>query len=257
MVEDKELWLEYKRTGNLEIREKIILKYIPLVKYVVGKMISNLPSNVEYEDLVEYGIIGLLDAVNKYDVTKNINFKTYAITRVRGSIYDELRVQDWVPRSVRKMSKDIEKAYVKIESETGRAATEEEVAEYLNVTVKDLNDTFSKINLGNISSLDDIIYDGGDSKTELSNTIEDKKIMGPHENLEKVELKKALIERLMELTEKERMVITLYYYEELTLKEIGNILEISESRVSQIHSKSVMKLRSKLINKYKRYKANL
>lgn len=253
MVEDKDLWLEYKRTGNLETREILVLKYIPLVKYVVGKIIANLPNNVEYEDLVEYGIIGLLDAINKYDITKNINFKTYAVTRVRGAIYDELRVQDWVPRSVRKMAKDIERAYIDIERKTGKAATEEEVCEALNISKKDLNEVFSKVNLGNISSLDDIIYEGGESKTELSDTLEDVKVDNPQDNLEKEELKKALVERLMELSEKERMVITLYYYEDLTLKEIGNILDISESRVSQIHSKSVMKLRAKLVNKFKNY----
>lgn len=253
MIEDKDLWLEYKKTGSLEIRETLVLKYIPLVKYVVGKIIVNLPNNVEYEDLVEYGIIGLLDAINKFDVTKNINFKTYAVTRVRGSIYDELRVQDWVPRSVRKTAKDIERAYIEIERKTGRSATEEEVCELLNITIKELNDTFSKVSMGNISSLDDIVYDGGESKTELVDTLEDVKAENPQENLEKDELKKALVEKLMELSEKERMVITLYYHEDLTLREIGTILDISESRVSQIHSKTVMKLRAKLVNKFKNY----
>lgn len=253
MIEDKDLWLEYKKTGSLDIRETLVLKYIPLVKYVVGKIIVNLPNNVEYEDLVEYGIIGLLDAINKFDVTKNINFKTYAVTRVRGSIYDELRVQDWVPRSVRKTAKDIERAYIEIERKTGRSATEEEVCELLNITIKELNDTFSKVSMGNISSLDDIVYDGGESKTELVDTLEDVKAENPQENLEKDELKKALVEKLMELSEKERMVITLYYHEDLTLREIGTILDISESRVSQIHSKTVMKLRAKLVNKFKNY----
>ncbi|NLK62810.1 MAG: FliA/WhiG family RNA polymerase sigma factor [Fusobacteria bacterium] len=253
MIEDKDLWLEYKKNGSLEIRETLVLKYIPLVKYVVGKIIVNLPNNVEYEDLVEYGIIGLLDAINKFDVTKNINFKTYAVTRVRGSIYDELRVQDWVPRSVRKTAKDIERAYIEIERKTGRSATEEEVCELLNITIKELNDTFSKVSMGNISSLDDIVYDGGESKTELVDTLEDVKAENPQENLEKDELKKALVEKLMELSEKERMVITLYYHEDLTLREIGTILDISESRVSQIHSKTVMKLRAKLVNKFKNY----
>lgn len=253
MIEDKDLWLEYKKTGSLDIRETLVLKYIPLVKYVVGKIIVNLPNNVEYEDLVEYGIIGLLDAINKFDVTKNINFKTYAVTRVRGSIYDELRVQDWVPRSVRKTAKDIERAYIEIERKTGRSATEEEVCELLNITTKDLNDTFSKVSMGNISSLDDVVYDGGESKTELVDTLEDVKAENPQENLEKDELKKALVEKLMELSEKERMVITLYYHEDLTLREIGTILDISESRVSQIHSKTVMKLRAKLVNKFKNY----
>lgn len=253
MVEDRELWIQFKKIGNLEIREKIILKYIPLVKYVVGKMISNLPKTVEYDDLVEYGIIGLLDAINKYDITKEINFKTYAITRVKGSIYDELRVQDWVPRSVRKLAKEIEAAYVAIEENKKRAATEQEVADFLEISLSRLNEIMAKISLGNISSLDDIIYENGSSKTTLTSTVEDKNFEDAQTNLEKIEIKKVLIERLKELKEKERIVISLYYYESLTLKEIGKVLEISESRVSQIHSKAVMKLRSKFITNFKDY----
>ena len=117
MLDERQLWIEYKRSGNLKIREQLVVKYIPLVKYVVGKMITNLPKSVEYDDLVEYGIIGLLDAVEKFDLNKEITFKTYAVTRVRGSIYDELRSQDWVPRSVRKMVKDVEKAYPNYDTE--------------------------------------------------------------------------------------------------------------------------------------------
>lgn len=254
MVEDRELWEDYKRTGSLELREKIVIQYIPLVKYVVGKIVGNLPKNIEYDDLVEYGIIGLLDAVDKYDITKNINFKTYAVTRIRGSVFDQLRVQDWVPRSVRKMAKDIEKAYIAIEKETGIAASEEQVAKYLDIKVKQINDTFAKVNMGNVSSLDDIIYQGDDSSTSRVETVENTKVVSAQESLEKQELKAALIERLKELNEKERLVITLYYYEQLTLKEIGQVMEISESRVSQIHSKAVLKMRSKLANKFQQYK---
>ncbi len=253
MVEDRELWLEYKKTGNLEVREKIIIKYIPLVKYVVGKMIGRLPNNIEYEDLVEYGIIGLLDAIDKYDITKDINFKTYAVTRVRGSIYDELRVQDWVPRSVRKIGKDIETAFIDIEKETGRAATDEEVAKRLGMSMDELDDYFSKINMGNVSSLDDIIYEGDNTTTSVKDTVESEYEDDAHTKLEKEELKKALIERLKELSDKERLLITLYYYEDLTLKEIGQIMEISESRVSQIHSKAILKLRSKIAGKFNKY----
>ncbi|BDU50132.1 FliA/WhiG family RNA polymerase sigma factor [Haliovirga abyssi] len=254
MIENKSLWIEYKKSGSLEIRERIILQYIPLVKYVVGKMIGKLPKNIEYEDLVEYGIIGLLDAIEKYDITKEINFKTYSITRIRGSIYDELRVQDWVPRSVRKMAKDIEKAYVFLEVKNGEIPKDSEIADYLGITEKELNIVFSKVNMGNISSLDDVIYNSGESPTFLSETVEDKKSDGAQKNIEKKELKAALIERLKEITEKERLVITLYYYEDLTLREIGEILEVSESRVSQIHSKAIIKLRSKLIAKFGEYK---
>ena len=218
MLDEKQLWMEYKRSGNLKIREQLVVKYIPLVKYVVGKMITNLPRNVEYDDLVEYGIIGLLDAVEKYDLNKEITFKTYAVTRVRGSIYDELRSQDWVPRSVRKMVKDVEKAYVALEVELKRVPTEEEVAKYLDLPLKNLEEIYAKADLGNMSSLDDVVYDGNDSTTTVANVVEDKKVVSPQMNLEKEELRTALIERLEELNENERLVITLYYYEKLTLK---------------------------------------
>lgn len=253
MVEEKQLWVEYKKSGNLKIREQLILQYIPLVKYVVGRMITNLPKNVEYDDLVEYGIIGLLDAVEKFDVSKEIVFKTYAVTRIRGSIYDELRSQDWVPRSVRKMAKDVEKAYVYLENKLGRIPSEEEVAEYLEISIKKLDELYAKVDLGNLNSLDDIIYDGGETTTTVANVVEDKKAVNAQTSLEKQELKSALVERLDELKENERLVITLYYYEKLTLKEIGRVLDISESRVSQIHSKSILKLRSKLMNKFGDY----
>ena len=253
MLDEKQLWIEYKRSGNLKIREQLVVKYIPLVKYVVGKMITNLPKSVEYDDLVEYGIIGLLDAVEKFDLNKEITFKTYAVTRVRGSIYDELRSQDWVPRSVRKMVKDVEKAYIELERNLMRVPTEEEVASFLDVPIKKLEEIYAKADLGNMSSLDDIVYDGNDSSTTVANVVEDKKVISPQTNLEREELRKALIERLDELNESERLVITLYYYEKLTLKEIGKVLEISESRVSQIHSKAIIKLRSKLMTKFGDY----
>lgn len=253
MLDEKQLWLEYKRSGNLKIREQLVVKYIPLVKYVVGKMITNLPKNVEYEDLVEYGIIGLLDAVEKFDVNKEITFKTYAVTRVRGSIYDELRSQDWVPRSVRKMVKDVERAYVELEATLKRVPTEEEVAKHLDLPLKKLEELYAKVDLGNMSSLDDIVYDGNDSTTTVANVVEDKKVVSAQTSLEREELRVALIERLEELNENERLVITLYYYEKLTLKEIGKVLEISESRVSQIHSKAILKLRSKLMTKFGEY----
>ncbi len=250
MLDEKQLWLEYKRSGNLKIREQLVVKYIPLVKYVVGKMITNLPKNVEYEDLVEYGIIGLLDAVEKFDVNKEITFKTYAVTRVRGSIYDELRSQDWVPRSIRKMVKDVERAYVELEAVLKRVPTEEEVAKHLDLPLKKLEELYAKVDLGNMSSLDDVVYDGNDSTTTVANVVEDKKVVSAQISLEREELRTALIERLEELNENERLVITLYYYEKLTLKEIGKVLEISESRVSQIHSKAILKLRSKLMSKF-------
>ncbi|MGM0507844.1 MAG: FliA/WhiG family RNA polymerase sigma factor [Fusobacteriota bacterium] len=256
MVENKEMWMEYKKTGNLELREKIIIQYIPLVKYVVGKMIVKFPNNVEYDDLVEHGIIGLLDAISKFDVTKGIKFKTYAVTRIRGSIYDELRSQDWLPRSIRKISKDIQKAYIELEQKYNRSATEEEVAEYLDITKKKLNKVLAKVNLGNFSSLDKTVYEGEGKKTSLGELVENKKTISSQEKMEKQELKKALLEKIKELPKKEKMVITLYYYEDLTLKEIGEILDVSESRVSQIHSKIVLKLRAKLTKDFSKY-ANL
>ena len=252
MCDEREMWISYKRSGSLEIREKIIIKYIPLVKHVVNKIIKNLPRNIEYEDLVEYGIIGLLDAVSKFDITKEIEFKTYAMLRVRGAIYYELRGMDMLPRTLRKVGKDIEAAFVEIEREKGRAATDEEVAQRLNITLKELDEYYAKINVSHVYSLEDTIGDEEDGGT-LGSYIEDKKIAGPHEMLEKNELKAALIERIKELNEKEKTVIALYYYEEMTLKEIGKIMDISESRVSQIHSKTILKLKAKLASKYDSY----
>ena len=245
----KELWIEYKKTGNLKLREKIILQYIPLVKYAVGKIIIKLPNNIEYDDLVEHGIIGLLDAIEKFDVSKEIKFKTYALTRVRGSIYDELRAQDWLSRSIRKVAKEIKLAYMELENKNDTIATQEEVAKYLGITVKKINEVMSKVNLDNMFSLDDDIYDGSGGKTSLKELVQNKDD-NPQKILEKKEMKKVLINEIKKLSEKERLVITLYYYEELTLREIGEVLNISESRVSQIHSKIVFKLRENMVEDY-------
>lgn len=253
MDDEKELWVNYKRTGSLEIREKLTLKYIPLVKYIVNKVIKTLPKNIEYEDMVEYGIIGLIDAVEKFDVTKDVNFKTYAMLRIRGAIYDELRLMDMLPRTLRSLSKSIENAYIEIERSRGRAATDEEVAAYLNIDIKELDEIHSKVNVANVSSLNDVLYSGEDGKTTVADIIEDKKNRSAQEMLEKEEIKKELTEILKELNEKERMVISLYYYEEITLKEIGKVMDVSESRVSQIHSKAVLKMRAKLAKKFKNY----
>ncbi len=253
MSEDRELWINYKKSGSLDIREKIIIKYIPLVKHVVSKFVNNLPKNIEYEDLVEYGIIGLLDAVAKFDITKDVDFKTYALLRIRGAIYDELRGLDMLPRTLRKVSKNIEAAYIEIEREKGRPATDEEVCRYLNISIKELDEYFSKINVANIYSLEESIGESEDGSSTLGSIIEDKKSENPHEKLEKKEIKEALMEGIKELSEKERIVINLYYYEELTLKEIGKVMDISESRVSQIHSKTVLKLRAKLSAKFGSY----
>lgn len=190
MDDEKELWINYKKTGSLEIREKLTLQYIPLVKYIVNKIIKTLPKNIEYEDMVEYGIIGLLDAVEKFDITKDINFKTYAVIRIRGAIYDELRVMDMLPRSLRTLSKNIENAYIEIEKKNGKSATDEEVAAYLNIDIKELDEIYSKVNVANISSLNDILHNNEDGKTTVADIIEDKKNENPQEALEKKRLKK-------------------------------------------------------------------
>ncbi len=254
MENEKELWINYKRTGSLEIREKLILQYIPLVKYIVNKIIKTLPKNIEYEDMVEYGIIGLLDAVEKFDITKDVNFKTYAVLRIRGAIYDELRVMDMLPRTLRTLSKNIENAYIEIEKKNGRAATDEEVAAYLNIEIKELDEIYSKVNVANVSSLNDILYNTEDGKMTIADIIEDKKNESPQEKKKKKEIRKELLKYLKELNEKEKSVIALYYYDELTLKEIGKVMDISESRVSQIHSKAVLKLRAKMAKTFTNYR---
>ena len=244
--DDKErLWQEFSKKTSAELREKIIIEYAGLVKIVAGKLSIYLGHNVEYDDLVGYGTFGLIDAIDKFDYGKGVKFETYASLRIRGAILDQIRKMDWLPRTVRQKQKRIDAAYNKIEAETGRMATDEEIAAELEISVDELDSWQAQTKAAGLVSLDDYIEQGSEGGiSSITDGAED--YHQPEQIYEKQEVKKILLETLESLTEKEKKVILLYYYEELTLKEISAVLDVSESRVSQLHTKAIQKLRLKL-----------
>lgn len=244
--EDLRLWTRYKETGNPAIREKLIVKYASFVKYVAGRMAINLPSNVEYEDLVSYGVFGLIDAIEKYDLDKKVKFKTYAKTRIRGAILDELRVLDWTPRSIRQKSKNLERAYIELEQTLGRDPTDQEVCEHLKIGLKEFHKLCDEAKQSLMISLDEGDPEGDGNVTRLDFLEDEDQRHTPERNAQREELKRILAEELTTLSERERLVITLYYFEQLTSKEIGRILGVSDSRISQLHTKAILRLRGKL-----------
>lgn len=243
----KRLWEEYAQTKSADVREKIILEYAPLVKVVAGRLSMYLGYNVEYEDLVSYGIFGLIDAIDKFDCMKDVKFETYASLRIRGAILDQIRKMDWIPRTIRQKQKKIDAAIKEIEVKYGRAATDEEIAASLGISDDEYVDWQSQMKITNIVSLNEFLEQGSEVPNE-ANHQKSSHFDSPEEALEKSELKVILAEALELLTEKEKKVILLYYYEELTLKEISSILEVSESRISQLHTRALQKMKTKLGN---------
>ena len=243
----KKLWEEYARAKSPEVREKIILEYAPLVKVVAGRLSMYLGYNVEYEDLVSYGIFGLIDAIDKFDFLKDVKFETYASLRIRGAILDQIRKMDWIPRTIRQKQKKIDTVIRDIEIKYGRSATDEEIAAGLGITGEEYLDWQSQMKITNIVSLNEFLEQGSEVPNE-ANQGRSTQFDSPEAVLERDELKKILVEALDLLTEKERKVIVLYYYEELTLKEISNILGVSESRISQLHTRALQKMRGKMGN---------
>lgn len=237
------LWQDYIKTRNSEKRDMIILEYAPLVKIVAGRLNMYLGYNVEYDDLVGYGIFGLIDAIDKFDYGKGVKFETYASLRIRGAILDQIRKMDWIPRSLRQKQKKIEAAISKIENTYGRNATDEEIAKEIGIETDELLNWQGQAKITNVVSLDEFIETSGEKEMGFVKT---NSFEQPENVIMKNELKQQLAEALTSLTEKERKVILLYYYEELTLKEISVILEVSESRVSQLHTKALQKMRVKL-----------
>lgn len=242
-----QLWEEYKATGSLDARNRLVVHYAALVKYVAGRLSAGLPNNVEQADLVSYGMFGLIDAINKFEPDRGNKFETYAMTRIRGSIIDELRSIDWVPRSLRAKARAIEKAYTKLEHELLRTPTDAEVAEELNSTEEDLQAVFTQISFFGLVALEETLSVGADRSDSVTvgDTIADPG-PGPGGLFEAEETKQILAATINRLPEREKIVLTLYYYEGLTLGEIGGVLGITESRVCQIHTKAVIQLRSKL-----------
>lgn len=241
----KKLWEEYAKTQSPELREKIILEYAPLVKVVAGRLSMYLGYNVEYEDLVSYGIFGLIDAIDKFDFMKDVKFETYASLRIRGAILDQIRKMDWIPRTIRQKQKKIDAVIKEIETRCGRNATDEEIAEGLGITEDEYVEWQSQMKITNVVSLNEFLEQGSEVSNEASHT-KSAQFDSPEEVLERDELKRILAETLEMLTEKERKVIVLYYYEELTLKEISSILEVSESRISQLHTRALQKMKGRL-----------
>jgi RNA polymerase sigma factor for flagellar operon FliA len=235
------LWDQYRKTNDKKIKDQLIVKYIDLVKIIAGRLYANYRNNTEFEDLVSYGIFGLLDAIDKFDPSKNVKFETYAYIRIRGAIIDQLRTLDWIPRSVRQKYKKIEDAYKTIENKLGRSANDQEVAHELNISVAELNSMLGEVHSFSVISLEEKISNNANF------TIMDEDISTePQQSLEKEEVKKILLESLNQLAEREKKIVELYYYSELTYKEISAILGVSESRISQLHTKAIMKLRGKL-----------
>jgi RNA polymerase sigma factor for flagellar operon FliA len=241
------LWRRYKDDGDDRARERLVLAYSPLVKYVAGRMSSGLPAHVEDSDLISYGLLGLISAIERFDTSRDIKFETFAIARIKGSIIDELRALDWVPRSVRSRAREIERSIADLESKLGRAPTDEEIAGKLGVSVDELNESLSEIGRTSIAALDELwtVSAGGD-QIALIDTIEDDTGPEPQSALDLTEQKEALAESIARLPEREKLVITLYYYEELTLREIGEVLGVTESRVSQLHTKAILRLKARL-----------
>ena len=242
------LWAEYKENHSSEAREKVILHYAPLVKYVAGRVSTGLPPSVEFGDLVSYGVFGLLDAIEKYDPSRGIKFETYAIARIKGAIIDELRADDWVPRSVRFKAREIEKAYMALEGDLRRVPTDEEVAQRLGVSVEEYLNLLSKMSLISLVALDELWTVSGDKsdKISLADIVEDVKVKDPSKTFEIEEMKDIIAEAINRLPERERIVVTLYYFEGLTMREIGEVLTVTESRVCQMHTKAILRLRARL-----------
>lgn len=239
-AEREKLWEEFFKNPSAELREQIIIEYAPLVKIVAGRLSMYLGYNVEYDDLVGYGIFGLIDAIDKFDINKEVKFETYASLRIRGSILDQIRKMDWIPRTVRQKQKKIDEAIRKIETETGRNAQDEEIARELGVSEEELTSWQSQLKVTNLVSLNEYVDQGLEPVMDARGN---SHFAQPEDAIAEEELKKVLTQSLEVLTEKERKVITLYYYENLTLKEISNILEVSESRISQLHTKALTKMK--------------
>ena len=246
---EDELWQRYRKAKDPAIRETFIKQYAPLVKYVAGKVAMGMPNNVEFDDLVGYGVFGLMDAIDKYDPDKNVKFKTYAVTRIRGAIFDELRQIDWVPRSVRQKTREIESVISSLEAQLGRTASDQEVAGALGMEEGEYLKTIQKISGTSILSLNDVWFSGDENdKISIGDSIESPSSLNPDVMVEKDEIRRVIIEAINDLPDKEKKILILYYYEDLTLKDIGRVLEVTESRVSQLHTKAIMRLRSKLTN---------
>jgi RNA polymerase sigma factor for flagellar operon FliA len=247
-IELQDLWRRYKNSGDERARERLVVAYAPLVKYVAGRMSSGLPAHVDEADLISYGLGGLISAIERFDMSREIKFETYAITRIRGAIIDELRNLDWVPRSVRARAREFERVNMKLEARLQRAPTDEEMAAELSISVDEFQDALLQISNSTIVALDELwtVSDSSGDQVSLLDTLADEGAPDPQAVVEGTLLRDRVADAIAALPEREKLVIALYYYENLTLREIGEVLGVTESRVSQLHTKAVLRLRSKL-----------
>jgi RNA polymerase sigma factor for flagellar operon FliA len=247
-IELRDLWRRYKATGDDKARERLVVAYSPLVKYVAGRMASGLPAHVEEADLISYGLVGLISAIQRFEPERDIKFETYAITRIKGAIIDELRSLDWVPRSVRSRAREIEKANSKLEHQLQRAPTDEEMAAELGMEVEGFQDALLQISNSTVAALDELwtVSDSSGDQVSLLDTIQDPDAPDPAQVMDATDMKDRVADAIARLPEREKLVVALYYYENLTLREIGEVLGVTESRVSQLHTKAVLRLRGRL-----------
>ncbi|MGA9285631.1 MAG: RNA polymerase sigma factor WhiG [Solirubrobacteraceae bacterium] len=247
-IELRELWRRYKNDGDPRARERLVVAYSPLVKYVAGRTAAGLPPHVEEADLVSYGLVGLISAIERFDPSREIKFETYAITRIKGAIIDELRSIDWVPRSVRARAREIERANTKLEHRFQRTPTDEEMAAELELTVPEFHESLLAISHSSVAALDELwsVSDSSGDQVSLMDTIEDPNAPDPSRALDMGDLKDRIADSIASLPEREKLVIALYYYENLTLREIGEVLGVTESRISQLHTKAVLRLRGRM-----------
>jgi len=244
---EDELWIEYKKNHDSRIRDHFIKQYAPLVKYVAGKLATNMPQSVDFDDLISFGVFGLIDAIEKFDPEKHVKFKTYAVTRIRGAIFDELRNLDWIPRSIRQKSRELEDAIAQLETRLGRSATDSEIAQAMGISEDELAHILYKVSNTSVLSLNDVWYTKDENeKMSIADSIESPQSQNPDTVMEREEIKKVIVNAIQELPDNEKKVLVLYYYENLTLREIGKVLDVTESRVSQLHTKAILRLRAKL-----------
>jgi len=241
------LWQAYGKDRDVTLRDRLVLHYAPLVKYVAGRVGTGLPAHVDIADLVQSGVFGLWDAIDRYEPERGLKFETYAMQRIRGAILDELRAQDWVPRSVRSRARDVERALERLESRLQRSASDAEVAAELGITVAELGEFYAQLQLTSVVALDELIAVGCGG-TSLAETLPDDKVDEPGAVLDSAESRRLLAEAISQLTDRDRVVVSLYYFENLTLAEIGRVLGVTESRVCQLHTRAVLRLRSKMLD---------
>ncbi|WP_010249141.1 FliA/WhiG family RNA polymerase sigma factor [Acetivibrio cellulolyticus] len=242
-IKQQEMWRQYSDTKDPAIKEKLIIEYSHIIKYVAGRLSIYFGSNVEYDDLIGYGVFGLIDAINKFDINKGVKFETYASLRIRGAIIDSIRELDWVPRSLRQKNKELERVYTEVENELGHSATDQEVAQKLGVSVDEFYKLLNEVNLSSLISLEEFLEQNYEAGVNIAGGCKEDR---PEGYMEITELREILVDAIGKLPEKEKTVVSFYYFEDLTLKEISEIMKVSESRISQLHTKAILRLRGKL-----------